>query len=325
MIKKIKPLMLSLCLAVTMFVGCGEQTASEPADEATKVEASKEQGDTEVKEDKTPGENDLVRADSVYLWASTLKTTENPKEITGLNSVLNTLPLTEESLNQAGNFKLDRRENAYFTTFSEMLDAQGDTDSKGNPHNWWEDDCVMEQETPKITYHAHNINEDNLTTRREMFEQGYWYVEAELDNLKSYKLWNEETAKWERFDYYIEVLGYPSYIRVKSENADRIQTEGAEFWNNYVDERYEEHNSKPDEEKMGLVSLSSTVFLVWEYEEFVLQAQLSEIVIARDTIMTTGLSSEIYALCYYPKDQWESYWKEKSVGSWKVTDVVLTE
>ena len=325
MIKKIKPLMITVCMSFLVLTACGENVTSDENTSGSGVVT--EENNTEADTEKKTSDKDLVRSENVYFWASTLKT-GTPNELTNINSVLTTLPITEESLNTVGNFKVDRlsRENEYYTTFSEMLDAAPDTDSRNNPHNWWEDECDTDRENPpEVVYHTHNINEDNQTTRREMFEQGYWYISTGLDNQKAYKIWNEETAKWELFDYYIEVLGEPSYIRVPERMAEGVKTEGVAYYERCLNEEYEKHNAMPDDEKSGFIYTRNTVALVWEYDEYVLQIVITEMFGAKENIMSSGLESTAGTLDYFPKEQWENYWKEEIGKSWNFVDVILSK
>ncbi len=293
-------MMMALVFALS---GCG---SSEVTENDSTVSSS-EKKENKKEEKKKFDENDLVPSENVYLWASTVRT-GTPNEITSINSNFTTLPITEEYLNDLGEFNVDViGGDDFFTTFSEMLDYDG-------KYPWKEADSELySEEYPKHTLYFHNISSDNSISKREMFEQGYWRLETTLDNHRKYIDWNINTYKWDLFDHYIEVLGKPSYVRVPQKDAERIKKEGAKYYDNLVEEEYMEYNETPEDERdYSFVMLRDDIILVWLYDEFVLQAVIGSNFSATDEIGGSVGRSVYDELFYYPRAQWASYWSKET-------------
>ncbi len=301
-----KKLLVGMMMALVLALGgCG---SSETTDMDTTV-ISSEKKENKKDNKKKLDENDLVRSENVYLFASTIRT-GTPNQITGINSKLTTLPVTEEALNGLGQYEVDTfMSDDYLASFTEMIDH---VDNR--LHIWEEKKSELEsKEGPDIMYYTHNVNGDDLTFKRDMFDQGYWYLETELDDIKKYPLWNDTTFKWERFEHYIEVLGNPSYIRVYKDKVDRLKNEGAKYFDNIVDEKYDEYNEKDDDERDSFFMLGDDLVLVWEYDDFVIQASLWTTCATSDHIMGGSINMSSYeSLQYYPKENWATYWSNES-------------
>ena len=296
-----KKLLVGMMMAFVLSLGgCG---SSETTDNVSNVSSG---GKIESKKEskKKLDENDLVPSENVYLWASTVRT-GTPNKITSINKKFTTLPLTEEYLNNVGEFSVD----GIYTIFSDMIEYDD-----GYSFVWTEEDSQLYgEEYPKDTIYIKNINEDIETTKREMFDQGYWRLETTLDDHRSYADWNINNFKWDRFDHYIEVLGNPSYVRVPQKDAERLKTEGAKYYDNLVDEEYAEYNETPEDERdYSFVMLNDNITLVWLYDEYVLQASFFSSFGADEEIMGSVGRSVNDELFYYPRTQWNSYWSKET-------------
>lgn len=247
-------MMLALVFALS---GCG---SIESTDNDTNVSTT-EKKENKKEADKESDENDLVRSENVYLWASKIRT-GTPKELSGLNSKITTLPVTEDSLNSIGEYEAKLSREAFNCSFSEMLDYIW-SDNLGYPHKWEEHKIYLVNDNDtKLTYHTHNINNDDLTFYRDMFDQGYWCLETLLDEYYEHKIWDGQANKWDRFDYYLEELGSPSYIRILTDDVERIKNEGAKYFDNIIDEKFEKYNNSDEEDRIGFVQIYSYIQLV---------------------------------------------------------------
>lgn len=303
-----KRLLVGIMMALVLIMtGCGNDGSTENTDNTDKnIFVSSGNKDNNENHRKNTNDKNLIPSENVYLWASTVRT-GNPNEMTTINNKLTSLPITEEILNSLGEFRVNvPRSEDFYTTFSEMLDYS-------EKYGFLEYESDVKCDTwPKDTVHIHNYNEDYSNTRRELFEQGYWRLETSLDDHFTHKIWNTSTSMWEQFEHYIEVLGNPSYVQVPAKDAERLKLEGAKYYDNLVDETYAEYNETPEDERESFIMLRDNLYLVWEYDDFVLQARIDTIFTATEEI-GGSLGREVYdELFYYPKTQWKSYFCDET-------------
>lgn len=320
-----KKKLVAMILAVTMAVGltaCSGGKTEEASQTANTNATAKSETESSEKEESV-AQNTYARND-YYLWVTTLEKGER-KMPTMLFDERLTVPLTEESMNELGDFTtysfFEMGETEGYTGLRDFTEVTKILNSPlrivgSEPFGW--DEIEIQEQNKENSFdelYVINPNEDNQMTIREAFDQGYWYVQGEVAPSKvlgfeDKELWNEDTKQWDRFNCIVETLGSPSYIMAPKKlgsDGNEICYSSIDDYDKVIDEAF----AKEAEEQVGMVTILERYWLIYEYEEFVIAIQIAEIFGADESHRM--ISSEVYDIKYYPVNGWNNYFKAQMV------------